>query len=45
MIIYLHFTSRKTKTKKQQQKKHTHTQTKLHDRQMPIYRKVPGSIK
>ena len=38
MIINLHFTSHKNIDKK-------NTQTKLHDRQIPIYRKVPGSIK
>ena len=30
---------------KKQQQKQQHTQTKLHDRQMPIYRKVSGSTK
>ena len=34
MTINLHFTSRKK-----------HRQTKLHDRQIPIYWKVPGSVK
>ena len=37
MNIYLHFTSRRIIDKK--------THTKLHDCQIPIYRKVPGSIK
>ena len=39
MTINLHFTSRKNKRQRKTQK------TKLHDRQMPIYRKVPGNIK
>ena len=39
MTINSHFTSRKNIDKK------GHRQTKLHDRQIPIYRKVPGSIK
>ena len=38
MIINSHFTSRKIWTIK-------HRQTKLLDRQIPIHRKVPGSIK
>ena len=38
MTINLHFTSCKNIDKKNRQ-------TKLHDRQIPIYRKVPGSIK
>ena len=38
----LHFTSHKNIDKR---KTKTHEQTKLHGRQIPIYRKVPGSIK
>ena len=38
MTINLHFTSHKNIDKK-------NTQTKLHNRQIPIYREVPGSIK
>ena len=39
MIIDLHFTSRKNLDKKNLR------QTKLHERQIPIYRKVPEIIK
>ena len=38
MIINLHLTSLKIKSKK-------HKQTKLHDHQIPIYRKISVSIK
>ena len=42
MNINLHITSRKNTDKK---KKKIHRQVKLHGRQIPIYRKVPGSVK
>ena len=38
MSLYIHFTSRKIIDKKNRH-------TKLHDRQIPIYRKGPGIIK
>ena len=41
MNINLHITSRKNTDKK----KKIHRQVKLHGRQIPIYRKVPGSVK
>ena len=36
------FTLHSRKNKRQKEK---HRQTKLHDRQMPMYRKVPANIK
>ena len=42
MTMNLHFTSRKNIDKR---KTKAHEQKKLHGRQIPIYRKVPGSIK